>query len=80
MARWRLKEIAESQGWNPHSLALEAKLSYNTVRPIWLGEAKRADLDTLSKLARVLGVPPGTLIGNGEDSDQGNSLPVLLAA
>jgi transcriptional regulator with XRE-family HTH domain len=81
MARWRLREIAEPLGWNPHSLAIEAKLAYNTVRPIWIGDAKRADLETLHKLAQVLNVPPGRLIGNGEDEmiDEKNSLPTLLA-
>lgn len=82
MARWRLREIAEPLGWNPHSLALEARLSYNTVRPIWFNGAKRADLETLGKLARVLKVSAGELIGNGETEteQQGNSLPALLAA
>ncbi len=79
MARWRVREIAEPRGWNPHRLALEAKLSYNTVRPIWFNEAKRADLDTLDRLAKVLGVAPGQLIGNGEEDHDsgGNSLPDL---
>ncbi len=82
MARWKLKEVAEAQGWNPHSLAIEAKLSYNTVRPIWFGMAKRADLETLSKLAKVLGVAPGDLIGENGDTEtiQGNSRPLPLAA
>jgi DNA-binding Xre family transcriptional regulator len=82
MARWKLKDIAEPQGWNPHSLAIEARLSYNTVRPIWFGTAKRVDLETLSKLAKVLGVSPGDLIGeNGETRGvKGNSLPLPLAA
>jgi DNA-binding Xre family transcriptional regulator len=88
MARWALREIAEHQGWNPHSLAREAKLSYNTVRPIWYGEAKRIDLITLSRLAGVLGVAPGALVVEGEaetaqkheETDQGNSQPVQVAA
>ena len=80
MARWRLRELAEPLGWNPHSLAIEAKLSYNTVRPIWFNEAKRADLETIAKLAQALKVAPGQLIGNGdEEASAGNSLPVLIA-
>jgi DNA-binding Xre family transcriptional regulator len=62
MVRWRLKEVAEERGFNPHSLALEAKLSYNTVRPIWLNLARRADLDTLDALTKVLNVEPGALL------------------
>ncbi|NJN65301.1 MAG: helix-turn-helix transcriptional regulator [Chloroflexaceae bacterium] len=66
MARWMLREIAEPSGWNPRSLATEARLSYHTVRLIWYNEAKRVDLTTLDKLAEVLKVPPGNFIGNGE--------------
>ena len=82
MARWRLKELAEPHGWNPHSLALEAKLSYKTVRPIWFNDAKRADLETIAKLAQVLGVTPGQLIGNGEPTEdtEENFMPSLAAA
>ncbi len=76
MARWRLRELAEPLGWNPHSLAIEAKLSYNTVRPIWFNEAKRADLETLAKLAQVLGVNPGQLIGNGEDKTEARNIKI----
>jgi DNA-binding Xre family transcriptional regulator len=72
MARWALREIAEPQGWNPHSLAREARLSYNTVRPIWYGEAKRVDLVTLSRLADVLGVAPGALIVEDDEEAEVN--------
>lgn len=66
--RWKLKEIAEAKGFNPHSLALEAKLSYNTVRPMWLNIARRADLDTIDKLASVLNVEPGQLLERVSDN------------
>jgi DNA-binding Xre family transcriptional regulator len=82
MARWRLREIAEAKGLNAHKLALEAKLSYNTVHPIWMNKAKRADLETLAKLAQALGVAPGQLIGNGEDQADARNInvPGLVAA
>lgn len=67
MVRWQLKELAEAKGFNPHSLSLAAGLSYNTVRPMWLNIARRADLDTLDRLSRVLQVPPGELIVRVED-------------
>lgn len=66
--RWKIKEIAEAKGFNPHSLALEAKLSYNTVRPMWLNTARRADLDTLDKLSLVLEVEPGQLLERVPDN------------
>lgn len=61
--RWRVKDIAAPGRWNPHSLAVEAKIAYNTVYLIWHNQAKRADLETLEKLANVLQVEPGELIG-----------------
>ena len=68
MAHWRLKELAEPERWNAHSLSEASGLAYNTVWLIWKGKAKRADLDTLSTLAKVLGVKPGDLIGSdGEE-------------
>jgi DNA-binding Xre family transcriptional regulator len=78
LVRWRVKEIAERQGYNAHSLAIEAKLAYNTVRPIWSGQATRADLETIGKLAIALRVQPGDLMEL--DDARGNSVPVLLAA
>lgn len=59
--QWQLQQIAEARGFNMHSLAIEAKLSYNTVRPIWLNTARRADLDTLARLVSTLKVEPGEL-------------------
>ncbi len=70
MVRWKLKEIAEAQDYNPHSLSLAAQLSYNTVRPMWLNNARRADLDTIDKLSRVLNVEPGALIERVPDQAQ----------
>lgn len=60
--RWKLRELAEAKGFNAHSLALAAQLSYGSVRPIWLNEARRADLDTIDKLSAVLQVEPGALL------------------
>jgi DNA-binding Xre family transcriptional regulator len=60
--RWRVKDIAEPQRWNPHSLADATGLAYNTVWGIWNNRARRADLDTLDKIARTLQVKAGELI------------------
>jgi DNA-binding Xre family transcriptional regulator len=65
MVRWMLREIAEPSGWDPHRLAMEAQLSYHTVRRIWYNEAQQVDLTTLDRLSGVLKGPPGSLIGNG---------------
>lgn len=62
MVRWRLKEIAEPERWNPHNLAEATGLSYTTVWGIWQNRTRRADLDTIGKLADALKVAPGDLI------------------
>lgn len=60
--RWKVKDIAKPIRWNPHSLATETGLAYNTIWQIWNNKSKRADLDTLDKLSTVLNVKPGDLI------------------
>jgi DNA-binding Xre family transcriptional regulator len=60
--RWRLREIAEPERWNPNKLAETTGLAYHTVWAIWHNKAKRADLATLATLATVLKVAPGNLI------------------
>ncbi|PLS78823.1 MAG: Cro/Cl family transcriptional regulator [Chloroflexi bacterium] len=66
MAYWRVREIAEPERWSARKLAQASGLAYNTVWLIWTGKAKRADLETLEAIARVLKVTPGELIGSGE--------------
>lgn len=60
--RWRLKEVAEPERWTARKLALKTGLAYNTVWGIWTNKTRRADLDTLEKLASALEVPATTLI------------------
>ena len=67
--QWQVKELAEARGFNMHSLAIEAKLSYNSVRPIWQNKARRADLDTIAQLADVLKVEPGALLVRSAESE-----------
>ena len=60
--RWRVREIAEPERWSARKLAEAADLAYGTVWAIWSGKAKRADLETLDALCRVLKVAPGDLL------------------
>jgi DNA-binding Xre family transcriptional regulator len=76
MAHWRLREIAEPQRWNARKIAQATGLAYNTVWGIWANRSKRADLDTLETLARLLNVAPGELVGAGE----GPTVPVQAVA
>jgi DNA-binding Xre family transcriptional regulator len=66
---WRLREIAEPERWNAKKLAEATGLAYNTVWGIWTNRSKRADLDTLATLARVLKVRPGDLISDLDPED-----------
>lgn len=66
---WRLREIAEPERWNAKKLAEATGLAYNTVWGIWTNRSKRADLDTLATLARVLKIQPGDLLSNLESED-----------
>ena len=60
--RWRLREIAEPERWNPNKLAETTGLAYHTVSAIWHNKAKRADLATLATLATTLKIAPGDLM------------------
>jgi len=60
--RWRLKEIAEPERWNARKIAEATGLAYNTVWGIWTNKSRRADLDTLDVLAKLLKIEPGQLI------------------
>ncbi len=62
--RWRLREIAEPERWNAKKLAEATGLAYTSVYGIWTNRSKRADLDTIAALARVLKIQPGELLGD----------------
>jgi DNA-binding Xre family transcriptional regulator len=68
MARWRLREIAEPERWNARKISQATGLAYNTVWGIWTNTSRRADLDTLDKLADLLKIQPGDLIAPGEQT------------
>jgi DNA-binding Xre family transcriptional regulator len=70
--RWRLREIAEPERWNPNKLAETTGLAYHTVWAIWHNKAKRADLATLATLATVLKIAPGNLIAMETTGDHIN--------
>ncbi len=67
--RWRLREIAEPERWNAKKLAEATGLAYTSVYGIWTNRSKRADLDTIAALARVLKIQPGELFGGLEEHD-----------
>jgi DNA-binding Xre family transcriptional regulator len=62
--RWRVQELGAPERWNPHNLAEATGLAYSTVWAIWSNKTRRADLDTIEKIAAALKVEPGNLIGH----------------
>lgn len=62
MARVEVRELAESKGYNITTLAKEAEVSYPTMHMLWHGRSLRVDLNTLSAVARALGVRVADLI------------------
>jgi DNA-binding Xre family transcriptional regulator len=66
--RWNVKEIAEMRGIpNARALGRLAGVLPTSIYPIWSGEAKRVDLETLNKLCTVLRVPLALLLEHVPD-------------
>jgi DNA-binding Xre family transcriptional regulator len=70
MARWLVKEIAESKGITRYKLSKDTGMPFSSIDAIWQNEAQRIDRSTLDKLARALEVTPRDLIGNGETESE----------
>ena len=56
MVRNRVKDIAETKGYTMTRLARETGVSFNTIKRLWKNPALGANIDTLTRIARVLGV------------------------
>jgi hypothetical protein len=52
--KWKLQEYLERNGITAHQLALESKLSLNSVYPAARGEAERVSLATLDRMLTAL--------------------------
>jgi DNA-binding Xre family transcriptional regulator len=60
--RLRVKEVARQKGFSMGKLQREADVAYNTVKRIFKDPYYVTTTETLGKLARALGVPPGELL------------------
>lgn len=52
--KWTLKSYLDRHNLTPHQLALEAKLSVNTVYPMARGQAERISLQTIDRVISAL--------------------------
>lgn len=62
MLRLRVKEVAESKGWNMSRLSRATDISFTTIKRLWTKPYSGANIDTLVKIAKVLNVQVTELI------------------
>lgn len=56
MVKLKIKEIAEAKGYNMSSLSRATDISFNTIKRLWQKPYSGTNIQTLSKIAQVLGV------------------------
>lgn len=67
MARLRVKEIAEKQGYNKSRLQLKSGVTMPLLSRYWDNNTSEVRLDALSKIARALQVSVGALLIDDDD-------------
>jgi transcriptional regulator with XRE-family HTH domain len=67
MVRLRVKEVAEAQGYNMSSLSRASDVSFTTIKRLWRRPYGGANVETLDKIAGVLGVSVADLIEHVPD-------------
>ena len=70
-ARFRLAELLERGGLTQTELARRSGVSLVTINAIANNRTAQVKLDTLDKLARVLGVEPGELLERDKKCGKG---------
>ena len=56
MIRLRVKEVAMSKGYNMSSLSRATDISFTTIKRLWTKPYSGVNINTLSKIAKVLNV------------------------
>ena len=67
MLRLRVKEVAQSKGYNMSSLSRATDISFSTIKRIWTKPYEGANINTLSKIAKALDVTVNDLVEEIED-------------
>ena len=67
MRRLRVKEVAQAKGFTMAKLQRAADINLKTIQAIWHYPRHNASLNTLDKIAAVLGVPVTELIEDVPD-------------
>jgi DNA-binding Xre family transcriptional regulator len=80
MRRLRVKEVAQAKGFTMAKLQRAADINLKTIQAIWHDPRHNASLNTLDKLAKVLGVPVTELIEDvPEDAPSTDNRPKKVA-
>ncbi len=67
MLRLKVREVAESKGYNMSSLSRASDVHFNTIKKLWTRPYSGANLDTINKIARALDVTVNDLFENIPD-------------
>ena len=67
MVRLKIKEVAESKGYNMSSLSRASDVSFGTIKRLWTKPYSSTTIDTLSRIARTLNVEISDLIEQTPD-------------
>jgi DNA-binding Xre family transcriptional regulator len=73
--RLRVKEVSRQKGFSMGKLRRDADVAYNTVKRMFKDPYYITTTETLGKLTRALGVPPGGLIEEVADDRHQRFLP-----
>lgn len=71
MLKLRVKEIAESQGFNRSRLQIKSGVTLPLLNRYWDNETTEVKLAALGKIAKALGVKSGELLEDVDENDEG---------
>lgn len=70
MFRLKIKEVAQSKGYNISTLSRASDVPFNTLRKAWRNPQYEIKLATLDKIAKTLGVTINDLIEDIPDKQE----------
>ncbi|HET9920139.1 MAG TPA: helix-turn-helix transcriptional regulator [Ktedonobacteraceae bacterium] len=70
MLRLRVREVAESKGYNMSTLSRAADVPFITIRRVWKNPFYEIKLATLHRIARTLDVPVADLLEEIPDQNE----------
>ena len=69
MLKLKIREVAQSKGYNMSTLSRKADIPFNTIKRAWKDPEYQIQLATLHKIAQALGVPTSALIEDVPDKE-----------